>query len=172
MKQVPLGSSLAPCTAFPKRWARTPSYTDVCDYFIIPPSCPFGWNRDCCVPVVLPVPSVAPDTGSICIGGPVDWWVAGRVEPEECLSFHTVFTTAVWSSFYWDCHCCPFPTGTFTTFLLIQLKSHFLVIKWHPDSHLPNETLMKIQANNIKTTETKQSRQPPAYKELSSVRKS
>lgn len=133
------------------------------------PLAPSGWTPDCCVPVALPVPSVAPDTGSICTGGSVHWGVAGWVEPEERLPFHTVFTPAVWSSFCWDCHCCPFPTGTFTTFLLIQLKSHFLVIKWHPDSQLPNETPLKIQANNIRITETKQSRQPPACKEVDSV---
>ena len=101
----------------------------------------------------------------------MDWWVVGWVEPEEWFSLHIVFTPAVWSSFSWDCCFCPFPVGTFTTFLLIQPKSHFLVMKWHPDSQLPNETPVKFQANSIKTTKTKQSRQSTAYKELSSIRK-
>lgn len=133
------------------------------------PLAPSGWTPDCCVPIALPVPSVAPDTGSICTGGSVHWGGGWLGRARRTFAFPHCLHPSCVVFLLLGLPLLPFSCGPFTTFLLIQLKSHFLVIKWHPDSQLPNETPLKIQANNIRITETKQSRQPPACKEVDSV---
>ena len=145
----------------------------MCDYFIIPPSCPFGVESRLLCSRCPPGTQRSPCHRKYLhrrICGLVGGWLGGARRMfifAHCLHPSCVVFLLL-----------GLPLLPFSYGHLHNLPSHpaeityKMVIKWHPDSQLPNETPMKIQANNTETTETKQSRQPPAYKELSSVRKS